>query len=101
MGLKVTPTIRDYWKIDAFWHCPIISTVMSHDRFECILRCLHFVDNSTLEKDKKARDYDKIGKVRWVIESFVCRSRELWNPEKFVTVDEIMIAYRGHFSPIR
>jgi len=101
MGLKVTLTVRDYWKKSAFWHCPIISGVMTRDRFECILRCVHCVDNTTLETNKSARGYDKIGKVHWVIDGFVARSRELWNPEKFVTVDEIIIAYRGHFSPIR
>lgn len=29
------------------------------------------------------------------------RARELYNPTKFVTADEIMVAYRGHFSPLR
>lgn len=56
MGMKVTPTIRDYWSKYAFWHCPIISEVMTRDRFECILRCLHYADNAALQTDKEHRD---------------------------------------------
>jgi hypothetical protein len=100
MALKQTPTIRDYWKEGSFWRCPVIAKVMSRDRFECIVRCLHCVDNETLAK-KGEPGYDKIGKVRPILDGFVQRSRQLWNPEHVVTCDEIMIAYRGHFSPIR
>jgi len=74
---------------------------MSRDCFECIFRCLHWVDNSTLCQEKESVEYDKIGKVRWVLDHFVRRSKELFNCKKFLTCDEVMIAYRGHFSLIR
>jgi len=74
---------------------------MKRDCFECILRCLHCIDNATLETNKEYATYDKIGKVRWIIEDFVDCVRELWNPKKYVIVDEIIVAYRGHFSLIR
>jgi len=73
--------------------------VMSRDHFEAFLHCLHYVDNSILCSNKDNR-YDKIGKVRWILEHFVERSHALFNLEKFVTVDEVMIAYHGHFSLI-
>lgn len=91
MGLKSTPTIRDYWKEDSFWRCPVISKVMTRDRFECILRCLHCVNNQEIVTDRNDPQYDKIAKVRWVFESFVEKSRQLYNPDKFCTADEIMI----------
>jgi len=74
---------------------------MTHDRFECILQCLYCVDNRTLEIIKSTQGYNKIGKVKWIIEGFEARSKELWNPKKYVTMDEIMIAYKRHFSLIR
>jgi hypothetical protein len=101
MGLKTTPTIRDYWSQDIFWRCNLIPKVLTRDRFESILRCLHCVNNEGLCRDKAAPQYDKIGKVRWLLEHFVRRSKELYNPDKMLTADEVMIAYRGHFSPIR
>ena len=101
MGQKLTPCIRDYWKRDKFFRCAIIPKIMKRDRFEALLRCLHCVDNQRLVSDKNHSGYDKIAKVRWVLEGFVRRSRELYNPEKFLTTDEIMVAYRGKYSPIR
>jgi len=101
MGLKFMLTIRDYWRKESFWHCGIIAGVMHRDRLECILRSLHCVDNHTLETNIANNGYNKIGKVRWFIDSFVAKSQELWNLEKFITVDKIMIVYRGYFNPIR
>jgi len=85
---------------DLFRHCYVISRVMNRNCFECILHCLHCVDNRTFKTDKKNKGYNKIGKERWIIDSFVMWLRESWNPEKFVIGNEIMIAYRGHFNPV-
>jgi len=100
MALKQTPTIRDYWKAGSFWRYPVIAKVMSRDHFECILRCLHCVNNETLPK-KNQLGYGKIGKVRPILEGFVEWSRCLWSPKHVVTYDKIIIVYRGHFSLIR
>jgi len=101
MGLKGSSVIRDYWRNDPFWHCSFIPRVMTRDRFESILCCIHCVDNTQLCRDKANVMYDKIGKVRWLLQHFVTRSRELFNCEKYVTTNEIMIAFRGQFSPCR
>jgi len=45
--------------------------------------------------------FDKLAKVRWIIDDFVSKSRAFYNPEKFLTCDEIMVAYRGHYSGFR
>jgi hypothetical protein len=101
MGLKISPTIRDFWKEEAFWRCGVIPRVLSRDRFESLLRCIHCVDNNSGCRDKEDAQYDKIYKIRWVLEHFVTVSKSLYNPEKFLTCDEIMIPYRGKKSPIR
>lgn len=75
--------------------------MFTRNRFESLLRCLHLVDNSTIESDKDSPRYDKLTKVRWIINEFVTKSRALYNPDKFVTCDEIMVAYRGHYSSFR
>lgn len=101
MGLKTSPSIRDYWREDVFWRCGVIPLVFSRDRFESLLRCVHCVDNSTACRDKEDPLYDKLWKVRWLLSHFVAVSQRVYNPEKWLTCDEIMVAYKGFRSPCR
>jgi len=98
MGSKLCPSIHQYWSRDPFWKCDVIPHVMSRDCFESLFCCLHYVNNSILCQNKETTDYDKIGKV---LDHFVSRSRELFNCEKYITCDEVMIAYPGRFATIR
>lgn len=95
MGLKGSSTIRDYWCSDPSWRCGLIPHVITHDIFESLLRCIHCFDNMQLCRDKESPLYDKLGKVRWILEHFVTQSRELFNCERYVTTDEIIIAFVG------
>jgi hypothetical protein len=101
MGMKQLPNRRMYWDSRPFYSCPLISTAMTRTRFEAIVRCIHLVDNETLQQDSKDPTFDKIGKVRWLIEDFAQKSRELYNPERVLTVDEIMVPYKGRYCGIR
>ena len=101
MGIKLMPTIRDYWKKNEFLHCSMIPRVFIRNRFESLLHCLHLVDNRNNDTNKKSTGYDKLAKVRWIIGDFVRKSRALYNPGKFITCDEIMLAYRGHYLGFR
>lgn len=74
---------------------------MPRRRFEGITRCLHLVNNETLIIDRADPSYDKIAKVRWLCESFAQISQSLYNNERTLTVDEIMIAYKGRLCSIR
>ena len=101
MGIKLMPTIRDYWKKNEFLHCSVIPHVFLRNRFESLLCCLHIVDNRNIETNKESAGYDKLAKVMWIIDDFVRKSRALYNPRKFITCDEIMVAYRRHYSGFR
>jgi hypothetical protein len=74
---------------------------MTRQRFEAIVRCIHLVDNDSLPKDSTDPNFDKIGKVRWLVEGFAEISQRLYNPEPICTVDEIMVAYKGRYCAIR
>lgn len=97
IGLKNEPALKDYWSTDAFFGCPIIKNIMSRDRFLSILRNIHLVDSSKLCTDKSDPRFDKLGKVRWLVDSFVSLCKKYLNPGKFLTVDEIMVAYKGRY----
>jgi len=69
--------------------------------FEAIIRCLHLVNNESLQADRANPDFDKLAKVHWLCESFASMSQSLYNNERVLTVDEIMIPYKGRFCNIR
>lgn len=75
MGLKGFPNIRCYWDQRSFYTCPVISEVMTRKRFEAIIRCVHLVNNEAVVTDRTDPSYDKIAKVRWLIEAFVATSQ--------------------------
>jgi len=93
MGIKLMPTIRNYWKRAEFLQCSLIRHVFTQNHFESLLRCLHLVNNETIVSDHQSLQYDKLAKVRWIIDDFVKKSQVFYNPKKYLTCDEIMVAY--------
>lgn len=101
MGLKEFLHIRCYWDRTLFYNCPLISEAMPRKRFEAIIHCLHLVNNETVVTNRGDPAYDKLVKCRWLCESFASISQSLYNNERTLTVDEIMIPYKGRFCNIR
>jgi hypothetical protein len=62
MGMKRQPNIKTYWeKVGSLFHCPIISSIMSRDRFIRLRRCLHITNPATYEHIEKGdARYDKL-----------------------------------------
>lgn len=101
MGLKDLPNRRLYWDRRHFFGCDRIKNVMRRERWEDILRCLHLVDNEGLVPDPQHLDHDKIAKTRWLLEKFAELSQQFYNCERHITVDEMIVAYKGRFCCIR
>lgn len=101
MGVNKLPNNRLYWDRRNFFGCPLVKAAMRKHRFESICHNIHLVDNAALVADKKHENYDKIAKVRWMLESFVKTCKELYNCERHVCVDEIMIPHRGRRCEIK
>ena len=91
------PSLDDYWKRDPLLDYAPIADRISRDRFRDISRYLHFVDNSTL-LPRDSPEYDRLGKVRPLIDYFRMKFAELYNPHKEVAVDEAMIKFQGRSS---
>jgi hypothetical protein len=100
MGLKDLPNIRLYWSGNDFYRCPLIKLCMTRQRFEAITRCIHLVDNSSLPPPSHPQ-HEKLGTVRWLVEHFSTVSKEQYNCEVTITVDEIIVPYKGHYCNIR
>ena len=82
------PTLEDYWSISTRYKNNVVQNIMSRNRFELILRFLHFSDN------EKASD-DRIYKVRDLIDKLIENFQKILEPEEFLAVDETMVPFRG------
>ena len=97
MGINHLPALSDYWKMDpTYWYGPIADRI-TRDRFFEISRYFHFVDNTTL-LPRGDPGYDKLGKVRPVIDLLSERFLQNYNPHRENSVDEAMIKFKGRSS---
>ena len=60
------------------------------------------ITNSNLYAHIGRRDpwYNKIHQTRWLLEKNRNRCKAVWNLGKNITIDEMMIWYKGNYSPI-
>ena len=96
MGIVQMPSVRDYYA-KATEYDPI-SSIMSRNRFEMILRFLHFANNETT--DSGTKEHDKA----WKISPWLERLRSqciLIEAQENNAIDEMMIPFKGKFSKIR
>ena len=97
MGLVELPSLHDYWQRDPLFNCPAIAERMARDRFLEIHKYLHFVDNSSLIPPGDP-GYDRLCKVRGVLEMIEERFAALYNPSRESSIDEAMVPYKGRSS---
>ena len=97
MGIVKLPSMYDYWKKDEVFHYAPVANKISRDRFLEIHRFLHFADNSTLAAPGTP-EYDKLGKVRPLINFLTERFSMVCSADEHVSVDEAMIPFKGRSS---
>ena len=91
------PSVFDYWSQNPFLGTPGITKGMPRDRFLQILRYLHLNDNAKMPP-RKHPQYDKLYKVRPLIE-IICRNEQSsYYPHQEVAVDEAMVLFKGRSS---
>lgn len=97
MGMLKLPEIKDYWCTNVILSTPWFSSIMPRDRFFTILRCLHLVDSS---QQKKAGEpgFDALYKVRPLIDHFSAVFPIYYQPNREVSIDEMMIGTRCRVS---
>jgi hypothetical protein len=103
MGMRWQPSIQTYWeKVGSIFHCPTISNIMSRFRFTQLRRCLHITSPATYEHIRKGDPgYDKLQQVRWFVNEIRKACMQEWSLGKFLTIDEMMVRYKGTYCPIR
>lgn len=97
MGIHKLPQLSNYWSSDPFIGVKSISQVMSSKRFKKLIENIHLNDNKTaVSKDEQG--YDKLHKLRPLIDSLNQSFSSSYNHSSFLSVDESMIAFKGRSS---
>lgn len=92
MGLIIYPTIEDYWSTHPLFKNNILPQIMSRNRFQLLLRCIHFADNTL------AKDADKTHKFREILDMLQRKFCAEYIPGETVAIDETMVPFRGRLS---
>lgn len=94
MGIHVLPSIDLYWSSDPFFRVDEIAQVMTCKRFKKFLENLHLNDNSKTPA-KTSQEYDKLYKVRPVLELLNCACQREAKQTTSQSIDEAMIRFKG------
>jgi len=95
MGIKRLPSYyRDYWSTGPYLNDPFISKQMTVNRFGWFLSNLHCNDSS-LEPKRGSPSFDKLYKLRTVIEKLSESFLKSKNLTQNLTVDESMVKFKG------
>lgn len=97
MGIKKSPSYRDYWSVSEDLRDPYISQFMAVNRFSWLLSHLHLNDNSVMPGRKDA-NYDKLYKLRPFIDELKKNFQKCYNPHCCISIDESMIKFKGRSS---
>ncbi|KAL4148520.1 hypothetical protein QTP88_002749 [Uroleucon formosanum] len=93
MGIKRSPSYRDYWSSAPDLHDSYISQLMTVNRFGWLLSTIHLNDNNMMPKNEIG--YDKLYKVRPYLTVLKYNFQKYYNPNKIIAVDESMIKFKG------
>ena len=90
MGPVQLPSQRSYW--ETFMSYDGVSSVLSRNRFEAIIRNVHFVDNVSISEENKKQD--RLWKLRPRISELRGNFLKV-TPEEYNPVNEIMVPFKG------
>ena len=95
MGINTLPALNDYWKLDSRYHYSPIADRIPRNRFREITRVLHFADNTSYTIQPTDNGYDRIWKIRRVVDILSQKFLEAYHPHNQNAIDEAMIPFKG------
>lgn len=90
------PSMRLYWSVDKKFHNDRVASIMPLKRFFKILRFLHLNDNTS--RPNKGESNYKIHKVKPFFDIMNLKFKEVFNPSRYLSIDESMVKFKGRRS---
>lgn len=97
MGIKKSPSYKDYWSSAPDMKDVYISSFMPLNRFGWHLNNLHLNDNVLMPK-KTDDNYDKLYKIRPMLDALKINFNKNYHAPEKVAIDESMIKFKGRNS---
>ena len=96
MGVVHKPRFAMYWCTDSLITTPIFSQTIYRDRCLILMRFLHFADNKNI--NLAYPDWDKLYKVREVVNMIKERCFKVFSSGKYVSIGESIVLFEGRLS---
>ena len=90
MGIHRLPEYTDYWSTDRLLGVQAVKDTMPFNRFKSLRRYLHCDDNTCIVDSKKITS-----KIHIVLETLSTNYLAKYHPSQELSVDEMMIKYKG------
>jgi len=97
MGIHTLPELRHYWSSDNLLGVPAVANLITKTRFEKLTENIHCNDNTKAVPRGEA-GYDRLQKLRPVINALNSRLKEVHIPSNVMAVDESMVPLRDRSS---
>ena len=94
-GIIEKSEMNHYWITDPLLKSFIFNETMARNRYQTIMVCLPFNDNSNYNPNDAAKD--KLYKIRPVMEYLVHRFQTMYTPEKNLSTDEELLLFKGRY----
>ncbi|KAL2098758.1 hypothetical protein ACEWY4_005238 [Coilia grayii] len=92
MAVVRKKSLKEYWTTNCMYQTPFFKTLFSQDRFLLIMRALHFINNTTMNR------LDPLAKIRPILSSLTLKFREVFVPFKNLCIDESLLLWKGRLA---
>jgi len=89
-GIVRKPKLELCWSMRGIFQTAVFPQAMSRNRFQLILRYLHFIDHNAAGTNE-----DRLYKIRTILDIVVNNFRTNYIPDKEISLDEGMLGWRG------
>ncbi|CAF4632136.1 unnamed protein product, partial [Rotaria sp. Silwood2] len=91
-GLIDKNRIQDYWSTDPLLSTPIFGQYFTRNRYQDILRYMHFANNEDFS------GHDRLEQIRPIINNFKRKFSNCVNPTRNLCIDESLILWKGRLE---
>ncbi|KAM9319543.1 piggyBac transposable element-derived protein 4-like [Gastrophryne carolinensis] len=98
-GVVGKPLQKWYWTTNKLLATPFFGTIMSECRFSLIMKNLHFTNNE--EFDEPTHPAPKLKKIWEVYQMILKNFQQSYVPDRDISIDESLMAYKGRLSWIQ